>query len=156
MKKAMFGVEIKFLPISVVKKAMFWAKCIFLPTSVEEISYILSWNERLKMDKIEILPTRWLKTTWRALLFWKVGIICCIHTMDGLSGIKLTRVGLPPSLIHFEAFYPLVWMKIALFRAGIKFLPTSVEENINGWGENEVPTPAKNVPFMRYLSLGVM
>ena len=47
-------------------------------------------------------------------------------------------------------------MKKATFGAEIKFLPPSVQEKKYGWDQNEVPTPAKIVPFIRYLTLEVM
>ena len=45
-------------------------------------------------------------------------------------------------------------MKNVTFGAEIKFLSTSVEEKSYRWSQYEVPTPAKIVPFIRYL--GVM
>ena len=53
-------------------------------------------------------------------------------------------------------FYPLVWRKKAIFWAEMKFLRTSVEEKSYARSQYEVPTPAKIVPFIRYLRQGGM
>ncbi len=53
-------------------------------------------------------------------------------------------------------FYPLVWRKRPCFEQKVIFYPLVWMKKNYVCSQNEIFTPAKIVPFIRYLSLGVM